>query len=87
MKYNNVLYVLEKVFVYKKLLKRYYNNFLIKYFKFDKIIELINRKYYWNNIKTEMKLYINIYDVYQRMKMKRYRFYNELNAFSRSLES
>ena len=33
-----------------------------------------------------MKSYINIYNIYQRMKIKKYRFYNELNALSRSLK-
>ena len=30
-----------------------------------------------------MKLYIIFYNFYQRIKIKRYRFYNELNALSR----
>ena len=44
--YNNRLYILEDIFIYKELLKRYYNNFLARYFGFNKIFELINRKYY-----------------------------------------
>ena len=46
LKYYNALYVFEKIFVCKKLLKRYYNSFLTKHFKFDKTIELINRNHY-----------------------------------------
>ena len=43
---NNKLYVFIKISVREKLLKRYYNNFLIKYFEINKTFELINKKYY-----------------------------------------
>ena len=44
--YNNRLYILDEVFVRKELLKYYHNDFLARYFKFNKIFELINKKYY-----------------------------------------
>ena len=44
--YNNRLYIFEKAFIREKLLKRYYNDFLAKYFRFDKIFKLINKNYY-----------------------------------------
>ena len=43
---NNRLYNFKEAFIREELLKRYYNNFLAKYFKFDKILKLINKKYY-----------------------------------------
>ena len=44
--YNNKLYIFKKVFIREKLLKRYYNKLLARYFEFDKIFKLRNKEYY-----------------------------------------
>ena len=46
MKYNKKLYVLKESLIREKLLKYYYDNFIIKYFNIDNIFNLINKKYY-----------------------------------------
>ena len=78
--YNNKLYVSNEASVREELLKRYHNNLLARHFGIAKITELISRKYFWESIKTDIKKYVNICDVCQRVKVKRYRFYNELRA-------
>ena len=41
-----MLYVLEETSIREELLRRYYNDFLTRYFDIDKILKLITRKYY-----------------------------------------
>ena len=82
-----MLYVLEEAFVREELLRRYHNDLLTGHFDVDKTLKLMTRKYYWNSIKTDVKSYINIYDICQRVKMKRYRLYDELSALSQSSRS
>ena len=74
------MYISNEASVRAELLKRYYNNPLAEYFEVEKIFELINRKYFWKDIKADVKEYVNTYNVYQRVKVKRYRSYSELSV-------
>ena len=80
LRYKNMLYVLEEAFVREELLRRHYNNLLTRHFDVDKTLKLMTRKYYWDSIKTDVKSYINICDICQRVKVKRHRPYDELSA-------
>ena len=62
----------------KKLISKYYNNFLIEHFNFDKIVNLLFKKYYWINCVKQTNKYVKIYNIYQRIKTFRHKFYNEL---------
>ena len=77
-----MLYVPEEAFVREELLRRYHDDFLTGHFDVDKTLKLMTRKYYWDSIKTDVKSYMNICDVCQRVKVKRYRSYDELSALS-----
>ena len=78
--YNSKLYISNETSIREELLKRYHDNLLAGHFEVAKITKLISRKYFWESIKVDIKKYMNIYNVYQRVKIKRYRFYNELRA-------
>ena len=45
-KYNECLYIFENATLKKKFIRKNYNDSLINYFKIDKIIKLIQKKYY-----------------------------------------
>ena len=62
--YNDKLYVSNKASVRQELLKRYHDNLLARYFGVAKTIELMSRKYFWENMKADIKEYVNICDVY-----------------------
>ena len=81
-KYNKSLYVSENLSVREKLLKRHYNNSLVKHFDADKISELLNYKYYWKSIIKDIKEYVDTCNIYQIMKMKHYLSYDELKSLS-----
>jgi hypothetical protein len=80
--YNKALYVSENIFVYKKLLKHHYDDFLMKHFDADKINKLLKCKYYWKDMIKNIKEYVNIYDICQRVKMKHYLLYDKLSMLS-----
>ena len=80
-KYKNLLYIPEKASFREKLFKRYHNEIFAGHFGIEKITELINRKYYWENMPKNVKFYMDSYNICQRVKMKRYTFYDELNTF------
>jgi hypothetical protein len=62
-------------------LKRHYNDILTDHFDVKKTIELFNKKYYWSKMIKYVKFYIEICDVYQRIKTFKHLFYNDLQFF------
>jgi hypothetical protein len=51
------------------------------YFGYKKTLKLIRRKYFWSGMTRDIKKYVAIYDVYQRIYILRYRLYGELYFF------
>jgi hypothetical protein len=84
--YNRALYISEDISVREKLLKCHHDDFLTKHFDVDKINELLDCKYYWKDIIKDVKEYVNICDICQRVKMKHHLSYDELNTLSRSTD-
>jgi hypothetical protein len=68
--YNRALYVSENISVKEELLKHHHDDFLTRHFDADKISELLDCKYYWKDIIKDVKKYVNICDICQRIKMK-----------------
>jgi hypothetical protein len=48
-----------------ELLQRYYNDLLAGYYGLDKTVELLERKYYWAELKPDIKKYIEEYAICQ----------------------
>ena len=57
------MYILNNMVFCKKLLAKYYNNFLINYFGIKCILALFQRNYQWPDIKEEINIYIKIYKI------------------------
>ena len=81
------IYVPEEASVREELLRRHHDDFLTGHFGVDKTLKLMTRKYYWDSIKADVKSYVNICDVCQRVKVKRHRSHGELSALSQSSRS
>ena len=81
-KHNERLYVFENKAVRKKLISKHYNNFLIEHFDFDKIVNLLLKKYYWIDCVKQTNEYIKICDICQRIKASRHKLYNKLSFLS-----
>jgi hypothetical protein len=84
--YNKALYVSKDISVREKLLKCHHNNFLMKHFDIDKINKLLNCKYYWKDMIKNVKEYVDICDICQKVKMKHHLSYDELNMLSWSTD-
>ena len=62
-RYNENLYVFKNVIVQKKFINKNHDNFLIDHFDFDKIVELLQKKYYWINCVKQTNKYVKICDI------------------------
>ena len=55
---------------------------MLKHFEIQKILNLIQKKYFWLVCAKQMKTYIQTYNVCQCIKIFRHKFYEELNSLS-----
>ena len=62
----------------EELLKRYYNDPYAGYFRSLCTTELLKRRYYQLSIGDDVAAYIKLYDIYQKVKVKRYKLYSEM---------
>jgi hypothetical protein len=62
-------------------LKIYYNDIYKGYFEYKKTLKLIRRKYFWPEMTRDIKKYVVIYDICQRIHIPRHRPYGELHPF------
>ena len=76
------MYVFENAIVRKKFINKNYNDFLIEHFDFEKIVELLQKKYYWIDCVKQTNEYIKICDICQRIKTFRHKLYNKLSFLS-----
>ena len=82
--YKKQIYVLKEESVKAELLKHYYNDVLAEYFEVKRTLELIDCKYYWNDINKNVKNYIFSYNIYQRVKVSRHCLYSEMQMLLQS---
>lgn len=61
-----------------ELISWHHNNLLVGYFGINKIIELIGQKYYYLDLKKDVKVYIKGYNIYLLFKMIRHKPYGKL---------
>ena len=80
-KHNKRLYVLDDEIVREKIVNKNYDDSLIEHFDVEKILKLIQRKYFWLDCVKQTITYVQIYDVCQRIKTSRHKSYNELTFF------
>ena len=85
--YEKHIYILKEKSVKAELLKNYYNNILAEYFEVERTFELIDHKYYWNDINKDIKNYIFLYNICQRIKVSKYCLYSKMQILLHSEES
>ena len=78
-KRNDCSYILNDAVVKEKIIKKYYANLLLKHFKTQKTLNLIQRKYYQVVCSKQIKTYVKTYNVCQRIKAFRHKSYEKLN--------
>ena len=61
-----------------ELISRHHNNLLVGYFGIEKIQELITRKYYWETLYHDVKVYIRSCDVYIISQVVKHKPYSNL---------
>ena len=85
--YEKQIYVLKEESVRAELLKHHYNNVLAEHFKVKRTLELIDCKYYWSDISKDIKNYIFLYNICQRVKVSRHHLYNKMQMLLQSERS
>ena len=81
-KCNEYFYILDDAVVKRELIKQYHNDSLSKHFEAQKILNLIQKKYFWPVYAAQIKTYVQTYNVCQRIKISCHKFYKKLNSLS-----
>ena len=84
--YIKQVYVSEEKSVRAKLLKLHHNDVLVRHFSVERMLELLTQKYYWINMHADVKEYVALYDICQRVKVSQHHLYSEIQIFSQSEE-
>ena len=63
-----------------KLISRHYDDLLAGQFKINKTQELITQKYYWPNLRHNIKAYVAGYNMCLAWKTIRHKFYGDFQS-------
>ena len=63
-RYKSRVIIPEDSVLYREVIKLYYNNPLVGYYKVEKILEFLKRSWYWENIETNIYIYYKEYNIY-----------------------
>ena len=63
----------------RKLLKQNHDDFYAKHFDYNKIFDLIKKKYFWTDINKNVKQYVEFCMTCRKIKTVKHRFYEFLN--------
>ena len=74
--YNNALFILDDIATRVKLFQHYHDDFMAEHFEVEKTHNFLRKKFFWQNIQKDIQKYIGFYDIYQKIKMSYYHFYN-----------
>ena len=61
-----------------KVISRNHNDFLARYFGIKKTRELIAQNYYWPMLKADVEMYVQEYNMYLALKLKKHKLYSNL---------
>ena len=76
--YKELFFISEAIWI--KLISRYHNDPLARYFSINKTREFIGQKYYWSSLRKDIEIYVKGYDVCLRSKTVKYKPYNDLKS-------
>ena len=81
-KCNKCFYIFDDAVVRKELIKKHHDDSLSEHFGAQKILNLIQKKYFWFVCAKQMKTYVQTCNVCQRIKIFRHKSYEELSSLS-----
>ena len=79
-RYESRVIIPEDPVLYREVIKLYYNNPLAGHYGIEKTLEFLKRSWYWENIKTNIRVYYKECDICQRVKAKQYILYSLLSS-------
>ena len=65
----------------EKIINKHHNDFLTKHFDVNKVVNLIQRKFYWFVYAKQIRFYVKICNICQRIKIYCYKFLSISNIF------
>ena len=87
LRYWHAIYVFNEASLKVEILKRCHDDFLARHFEIEKIVDLIQRKFYWMYMRKNIEEYIKRCVISQRTKTHHHRLYDELSKLSVSTKS
>ena len=78
MRYKGCVYVPNEASIRAEILATHHDDPYAGHYGFNRTLELIKRKYYWQSLRKQVKEYIRTCEVCQRTKTKRHKPYGEL---------
>ena len=64
--------------VRSKLISKQHNDLLVGYFRINKMLELIGRKYFWPSLRRDVEIYVRGCDICLTSKVVRHKPYGDL---------
>ena len=87
LRYWHAIYVFNERNLKVEILKRCHDDFLTKHFEIEKIVDFIQRKFYWMYMRKNIEKYIKKCVICQRTKIHHHRFYDEFLKLFVSIKS
>jgi vacuolar-type H+-ATPase catalytic subunit A/Vma1 len=86
LRWKNKWYILSKIFK-REFLKQNHDDSYADHFEHEKTLELLKRKYFWNNMNKDVKEYVDICSICHRIKLVKHKSHDMLQSFSISEKS
>jgi hypothetical protein len=86
LRWKNKWYILLNL-LKKEFLKQNHDDSYVDHFEHEKTLNLLKRKYFWNNMSKNVKKYVDSCSIYHRVKLVKHKFHDLLQAFSISENS
>ena len=78
--YQKILYLSKDYTLLTEVIKKHYDDFYMKHFKYEKTFKIIWRKIFWPVIHNDIQQYVKKYEICQRIKVLKQRFYRFLTV-------
>jgi hypothetical protein len=86
LRWKNKWYIFSDLFK-KELLKQNHDDSYADHFEHERTLNLLKKKYFWNNMSKDVKKYVDSCSIYHRVKLVRHKCHDLLQAFSISKNS
>jgi hypothetical protein len=86
LRWENKWYILSNL-LKKKLLKQNHDNSYVDHFEHEKTLNLLKKKYFWNNMNKNVKKYVDSCSICHRVKFVKHKSHDLLQALSISKSS